>query len=207
MRRDGEVSLSFLSGNGVYLTSPTDDDWYRVNDTDGNVTMTFTSGSQRRYRPQEAASPLGCIQQYQFCRDPARGQCGDLAGRLDALYSAAPWFNLTAEDMEPSRPIPNGRPGSLLLWSYFILMQTVNSVQGVINALGPTSLASQTFLQGGLIMNIQHNQWHLDVERWWQIILAGFQASFIATAQGSGLSNTVKPENEHDWSFCRNQVI
>ncbi|KAK7931184.1 hypothetical protein PG985_001896 [Apiospora marii] len=56
-------------------------------------------------------------------------------------------------------------------------------------------------------MSIQKNQWHLDVERWWQIILAGFQASFVATAQGSGLSNAVKPENEHDWSFCHNQKI
>ncbi|KAK8054211.1 hypothetical protein PG996_013512 [Apiospora saccharicola] len=171
MRRDGEVSLSFLSGNGIYFTSPTDDDWYRAN---------------RRYRPQEAASPLGCIQQWQFCRDPARGQCGNLANRFDALYSAAPWFDLTSDDMESSRPIPKTRSGSLLLWLFFTLMETVTSLHGIITTLGPTSLASQAFLQSGTMMRIQQNQWHLDVERWWQMIMAGFQASFISTARGSG---------------------
>ncbi|KAK7991436.1 hypothetical protein PG988_000230 [Apiospora saccharicola] len=202
MRRDGEVSLSFLSGNGIYFTSPTDDDWYRANVSDGKIVLSINSDTQRRYRPQEAASPLGCIQQWQFCRDPARGQCGNLANRFDALYSAAPWFDLTSDDMESSRPIPKTRSGSLLLWLFFTLMETVTSLHGIITTLGPTSLASQAFLQSGTMMRIQQNQWHLDVERWWQMIMAGFQASFISTARGSGLSDTAKPENEQDWSFC-----
>ncbi|KAK7931183.1 cytochrome p450 protein, partial [Apiospora marii] len=62
MRRDGQVSLSFLSGNGVYFVSPTDDDWYRANVADGYVMITSHSDNQTVYRPQEAAPPLGCIE-------------------------------------------------------------------------------------------------------------------------------------------------
>lgn len=67
-----------------------------------------------------AASAMGCVQQFQWCRDPNQGQCGDLAGRLDAVYSAGHWFNLTKEDMEPGRPVPKTKLGSLLIWAYFI---------------------------------------------------------------------------------------
>ncbi|KAK8086641.1 hypothetical protein PG994_001615 [Apiospora phragmitis] len=171
IRRDGDVSLAFLSGNGVYLFSRTDDDWYKA--TVNTATLSSASNpDQALYRPEEAASPLGCVQQFQYCRDPTKGQCG-----------------------------------SLLIWTYFNLMPIATSLKGVIDTLGPTSLAPQTFLQQGMLSRIQENQWQLDVERWWQIVLAGFQATFVNTAQGSGLFGTVKPENEHDWEFCRNQKI
>lgn len=49
------------------------------------------------------------------------------------------------------------------------------------------------------------------ITRWWSILLAGFQNSFVSTARGiSGssfrLDNTIKPANEYEWDICRNQV-
>ncbi|KAK6860388.1 hypothetical protein PG995_004024 [Apiospora arundinis] len=207
MTLDGDGSMYFLSGNGLFFLSPTEDDWYRATVPVGPLMRPNFYNGQRLYRPEEAASPLGCIQQYQFCRDPSQGQCGNLTGRLDSLYSAAPWFNLTSEDMDADRPTPKSRLGSLLIWAYLNLMDETTTLHGIITTLGSTSLASQNLVQAGLITAIQRNQWQVDVTRWWSILLAGFQATFVNSAQGTGLTNTGGPETEYDWEFCRNQKI
>ncbi|KAK8132103.1 hypothetical protein PG999_000276 [Apiospora kogelbergensis] len=205
--RDGDVSLCFLSGNGVHFSSHTDDDWYRATVSDGDLSRTDYTTGQKVYRPEEAATPLGCILQYQWCRDPSRGQCGNLEGSKDSIYSAAPWFNLTDKDLEPDRSRSDNKLGSLLLWAYYNLLNETPNLAIIIGALGPTSLASQKLVQTGLLSGIQKNQWHLDVTRWWHIVLATFQATFVDTAEGSGLPGTVKPENKYEWDICRNQKI
>ncbi|KAK7962064.1 uncharacterized protein PG986_002889 [Apiospora aurea] len=214
VKHDGDVTLVFLSGNGVTFISPEDDDWYRPTVRYGSVTSSDANRrnvTQDRYRPEEAASLLGCTQQFQWCRDPAKGQCGNLEGRLDALYSAAQWFNLTTKDLDPDRPVPKTKLGSLLMWAYFILVDDTTSLQGFISSLGPRSLASQNSVRQGMVSGLQKNQWQLDVKQWWQILLAGFQARFVNTAQGSDIlpnrPYTFKPASEYDWGFCRNQKI
>ncbi|KAK8004809.1 hypothetical protein PG990_010846, partial [Apiospora arundinis] len=210
MTTAGDVSLLFLSGNGLLFLSPTDDDWYRATTSAGKTSDTMTNDKQDIFRSDEAASPLGCIQQFQFCRDPAKGQCGDLGGKVDAIYSAAKWFNMTSEDLEPERPIPKTRQGSLLLWINYLL-SAKTALEGLIPTLGPTALASQSYVTSGFVTMVQHNQWQLDVKRWWDIMLVGFQATFVSAAQGSSnlpsRPSNIKPSNEYDWDVCRNQKI
>lgn len=85
------------------------------------------------------------------------------------------------------------------------------SLSGLIDILGPASLASQITVVQGLVFSPKKNQWHLDVTQWWNIMLSVFQAKFVVTAQGSGnstsLSETIKPENDYERALCRNQVI
>ncbi|KAK8103523.1 cytochrome p450 protein, partial [Apiospora kogelbergensis] len=200
LRGDGEVAIYFLQGNGVRFLSRTEDDWYRGTAPDG----------QGEYLPEEAASPLGCIDQFQWCRDPSQGQCGNLTNQYDALYSAAPFFNLTREELDPDRPIARTEAGSLLLWAYYMLFNAY-SLSGLIDILGPASLASQITVVQGLVFNPKENQWHLDVTQWWNIMLSVFQAKFVVTAQGSGnstsLSETIKPENDYERALCRSQKV
>lgn len=95
-RPGADLYLIFLSGNGVYFEGPTDDPWYR-GFIPGN-TIHFASNTEETrtvYRPDEAASPMGCIQQYQYCN--ADRQCGELTSFTDAMASAAPLLNTTLE--------------------------------------------------------------------------------------------------------------
>ncbi|KAK7953672.1 hypothetical protein PG996_014565 [Apiospora saccharicola] len=150
------------------------------------------------YLTEEAASPLGCIDQFQWCRDPALGQCGNLTNQHDALYSAAPWFGLTLKDLDSNRPVAQNKAGSLLLWAHYMLFNAY-SLSGIVDILGSASLASQAAVVQGLVFSPKENQWQLDVTQWWNIVLSVFQAKFVITAQGSGnstsQSETIKPEN------------
>ncbi|KAK7994442.1 cytochrome p450 protein [Apiospora marii] len=213
---NGDVSLMFLSGNGVLFAPPTKDDWYRATVPDRKVSYMGGPGQQNLYRPDEAASPLGCLEQFQWCRDPDLGQCGTLDSASNAIYSAAPWFDLTSEDLDnhfanaTGRLIPQTRLGSLLMWASMTL-DMVNSVTMLVETLGAAILASQTSLGQGFIVNVPKNQWQLDVTQWWYTMLAGIQTSFVNTAQGGMDSisppHTFKPATADEWDFCRNQKI
>ncbi|KAK8016813.1 cytochrome p450 protein [Apiospora rasikravindrae] len=165
VRSDGDVSLLFLSGNGVIFEAPIDDDWYRATAKLYNATY---AGQEPRpeYHPEEAASPLGCLEQFQLCRDPALGQCGNLGGIFDSISSAAPVFNWTDWDSTPSRPISKTKLGSLFVWIYLMQFNSAISLTGIADSLGPASLASQTFVGQGYIDSIENNQWQLDVTQW-----------------------------------------
>ncbi|KAK8057806.1 hypothetical protein PG996_011743 [Apiospora saccharicola] len=212
IRRDGDVTLIFLSGNGLVFVPQAVDEWYRATIHNGYVHLVYGTDGLEQYHPEEAASPLGCVEQYQWCRDPSRGQCGDLTGRMDALYSAGPWFNLTSEDLDPARPVATTRMGSLLIWAYFNIFQSDTSLDTLIHTLGPSSLSSNTVARQGSVGKLEANQWQIDVTRWWSILLAGFQASFVSTARGRTNSSfrpddTIRPANEYEWDICRNQKI
>lgn len=165
VRKDGDVSLFFLSGNGVHFSTFSEDDWYRATVPDGVTGKAALEERPSKYRPEEAASPLGCVEQHQWCRDPTLGECGNLEGTMDSIYSAARWFNLSNEDLEPTRPIVQSKAGSILIWAYFTLANTAN-LMGIVDTLGPTSLASQIFVQTGFVNKVENNQWQLDVTRW-----------------------------------------
>ncbi|KAK7985794.1 hypothetical protein PG996_004965 [Apiospora saccharicola] len=208
---DGDVSLFFLSGNGVYFATP-GDDWYRA--TVPNARFHSFSGNESAdtYRPDEAASPLGCIEQYQWCRDPAQGQCGNLEGSTDSQISAAPWFNVTRKELEPDRPVSQTKLGSIIIWAWYALsIDSGDNLGIIINKMGAASLASQEFLSQGLMWCLRKNQWQIDVTQWWNLRLAGFQAKFVNTAQGSKNSSIrpfmIPPANAYEWEVCRNQKI
>ncbi|KAK7915223.1 cytochrome p450 protein [Apiospora marii] len=210
-RHDGDVSLFFLSGNGVKFQTSTKDDWYRATVPLERYHAPISAINTSWFRPEEAASPLACVEQYQWCRDPATGQCGKLMGSYDALYSAAPRFDMTLEDLSPSRPTVQTKLGSRLVWAYYTLFISENSLTGIVDTLGPALLVSQAFHILDRVPRVKDNQWQLDVTLWWYTLLAGFQASFVNTAQGSFNSTfnprSITPATEYEWDICHNQKI
>lgn len=49
------------------------------------------------HRPDEAASPLGCIKQYQYYN--AERKCGELASFYDSITTAATFLNASIEEI------------------------------------------------------------------------------------------------------------
>lgn len=209
-RPDADLSLIFLSGNGMSFLEPTDDPWYRGSIPWTNITQTGynKTGDWKKtvYRPDEAASPMGCIQQYQYCN--AEHKCGQLASFYDAMTTAAPFLNTSMEQIGGYTNV-SGQASSQFNWFEQIIYAGLD-LPKLVRFLGSAALASRRSFEVGYFAQISNDQWKLDVIHWWNTLLASRQAAFVSTAHGPGdtslLSNTILPQNEYMVHLCRNQV-
>ncbi|OTA81800.1 hypothetical protein M434DRAFT_61739, partial [Hypoxylon sp. CO27-5] len=187
---NGDIIIVFLSGNGILFDKQSGDAWYRARSYSRNLTTTGASGIRYTYQFDEAASPLGCVQQYQWCNPSYSGTsgCGPLANRA-ALKSAV---------------------GARFLWTMMV-QQSLDNINGVVTQMGAKSLASQSSLYSGIQMNITDNQWQLDVTNWWNIMLSAAQSIFVDTAlrqSARGLEPAlISPANEYERQLCNSQKI
>lgn len=206
-RPDADVYIIFLSGNGVRFRKLNEDPWYRGFVPDGFQHL--SSDAQRHavvYRPDEAASPMGCIQQYQYCN--ADLQCGELASFADATAKSAPFFNITLEEIWGNANVSG--PAASRFAHFQNIIYTAYDLRSLLETLGIVSLKSrQSFVQGGFVY-LPSNQWQIDVTHWWATLLASSQAAFINVAHGptdpSILPYTSPPQNSYMKEMCNNQV-
>lgn len=204
-RPDADLYLIFLSGNGVGFYDPTEDPWYRTfipwknttaiaNDVAGQWYKTV-------YRPEEAASPMGCIQQHQYCN--AEHECGELGSSYDAQKTAA---NLFGTQLNGNT---SGQALSEYNWFQTIIYSSYD-IMAIIKNLGTASLASRGYFNGGYMSQISNEQWKLDVTHWWATLMALKQSAFVNTAQGpkdpSLQQDTLRPDDKYMEALCRNQV-
>ncbi|KAI0173197.1 hypothetical protein GGR52DRAFT_590374 [Hypoxylon sp. FL1284] len=212
-RPDADVFVVFLSGYGVTFNEPTMDDWYRADIPYSKATLFNENGILSLYHQRDAASPMACTEQVQWCNSayPRDRGCGPLAGFVDAIYKAAPLFNLTTEDLELDRPVSTSKIGTRLLWAASVLRNNPTSLAQVIQFLGAKSLTSQARLFDGIQYTLAKNQWQNDVINWFSIALASVQQSFVDTVLGTGDQQVPSvrwpPANEHEQQICENQKI
>lgn len=209
-RPDADLFLIFLSGNGVNFWEQTDDPWYRGNVT-GTTALHHMYGyieNHTVYRPEEAASPMGCIQQYQYCN--ADFKCGNLASDSDAIVSAAPLFNTTLEETRGNTNV-SGPVSSRFAWFHKI-MSTSYELNSLITGFGSKFLESRVHLSEGYMGILPNNQWQLDVTHWWAILLAAKQAAFVNAARGPTDKSILEskfissPKHPYEEEMCNSQV-
>ncbi|KAI0469247.1 hypothetical protein F4859DRAFT_523049 [Xylaria cf. heliscus] len=211
----GDVNIVFLSGNGVLFSGPMNGTWYRATTPDTQITSTGFTGFVQGYIPDEAASPMGCVDQYQWCNNayPGESGCGPLASLLDSIYGAAPLFNLTA-DLDPSSTTISAEPGARFIWSAMMLAEADGvSLASILFTLGSGALASRGSLFGGVQYPLPEDQWQLDVTSWWNTMLALIQEVFVTVALGPKSINPdfelfqIKPTAPYEQKFCNSQKI
>lgn len=178
-REDGDVVLIFLSGEGVIHVAPSTDEWYRVSPTRSNI---FTSTSSEVdptaiYLPLEPASPLGCVDQYQFCSRDTQ-HCGPLASIRDAVSGAVHFFNTTF-DYFIANAANTTSAGQFNFFTSAFRDNQYASLYEILAQLGSESLASKNSLSAGLQGPLPSNQWQLDVIYWSDIVKASIQAAFL----------------------------
>ncbi|KAJ2995305.1 hypothetical protein NUW58_g1310 [Xylaria curta] len=169
-RDDADTLLVFLSGAGVYFIEPSPDPWYRATTLAINRTIESLNNFAPAYLMDEAASPLGCAIQWQFCQTaPSETPiCGDLASFNDATSS----FLANTEHQN-----------NKLYW-YLDIFYNAPGIWDVLDKLHTQSLLSQRTLNSDFQSGIAENQWQLDVSHWWATTLAAQQASFVNTVNG-----------------------
>ncbi|KAI1326335.1 hypothetical protein F5Y16DRAFT_421824 [Xylariaceae sp. FL0255] len=209
-RHDGDVFVAFLSGDGVYFAESMNDDWYRATTTAIGYVRGVGPSNQSHsvYMPTEAASPLGCVEQYQWCNTAYSNNsgCGPLASNLDALYGAAPFFNLSEKEFDLDRPSSESAVGTRLIWPSLITISTQASIGVIVEGLGAKSLASQNLLYNGVQFPLPMDQWQIDVANWMNISLALLQLKLVDTALGTS-PDKLQPVNHQERKLCHSQKI
>lgn len=212
-RVDGDITLVFLSGNGVYFDQRVDDEWYQG--TVPDISLYSTSSNNLNisqgtvYRAAEAASPLGCVSQYQWCNNayPGNTGCGPLAGLNDSLAGAAPYFNITQDGLNAVRPYSTTSAGQRFIWLLMLQYSAVAKPLYLLEELGARSLASQDLLEGGVQHVLPPNQWQIDVTKWWNISLARMQLAYVNTAARASVGvPAMIPVNAEEQHLCNSQV-
>lgn len=163
--------------------------------------------TQNVYLPEEPASPLACVEKFQFCN--AGKECGPLSGRFPSVVESSFLFNMTASDVVNAN-VPDDPVGSRFHWYFHVLFNMATDIGGILQNLGPKALLSQQSLLGGLMGPLPDDQWQLDVTYWWATRLAGIQAAFVNTAHDTGNAALdefrVRPYNSYVQEMCNNQV-
>lgn len=202
-RPDGDTAIIFLVGNGIVFYEQTEDPWYRGRALGYEIVGNELEGSHRIYYPEEAASPLGCVQQFQFCNGALAPdkRCGPLAGWNDALHESEHLFDVAGSGAAVH-----------FHWVVTQLNNVATDLHTLLQTLGSKSLASNAKLFQGIMGRLPPNQWQLDVTHWWSTYLASVQAAFVATAIGpadpTGELEQYKllPDNDQLRNLCNNQV-
>ncbi|KAG6357480.1 hypothetical protein INS49_013357 [Diaporthe citri] len=163
--------------------------------------------SKTIYRSDEAASPMGCIQQYQYCN--AEHKCGELASFYDAMITAAPFLG-TPLDQLKGYVNASGRTSSQFIW-FERIMYSGYDLASLIKIMRTSALASRSSYAMGTFGQIPNNQWKLDVTHWWTALLAAKQTAFVSVARGPRnpllLQSTGYPENEYMKQLCHSQKV
>ncbi|KAI8947772.1 hypothetical protein F4801DRAFT_605164 [Xylaria longipes] len=182
-RGDADIDIHFLSGNGVLFAGPSNDAWYRVATApvNGSYSGANQSDSASWYLASEPSSPLGCINQYQFCNSvSADRKCGPLTNLRDAVAGVVGLFDTNYADFATN----NATTRTAALFTYFAQATSEMSVSRLLVQLGPTSLLSQRYLASGMQYRLETDQWQIDVTHWWDILMSARQETFLSYAYG-----------------------
>lgn len=196
-RNDADISIIFLSGDGVFSAYPTYDPWYQATTPLAQMNSTGDTGTVQVYRQNEAASPLGCASQWQFCNayDTA---CGPLASFQDALAGALLAFEGDAADR--------------LSWFIYSLDIDEGMLPGMLEeAQGTALLSTQSLSSGYQGAALPDNQWQLEVTNWFAICLAYMQQTLLETVSGAGSTSSAltlqNPDTAAAKRLCQSQKI
>lgn len=161
-----------------------DDDWYRATTPWRTAYYSTDPGSKQTWRSDVSASTMGCVEQFQWCNSayPRDRGCGPLASHMDALYGAAPFFNVTEEDLASTRPSSSDANRTRLIWPWMAMHDHPTRLANLLSSLSVKSLESQSKLFSGIQTPLPKSQWQLDVLQWWHIILAEIQASWLVAS-------------------------
>ncbi|KAL9615744.1 MAG: hypothetical protein Q9160_009294, partial [Pyrenula sp. 1 TL-2023] len=175
MLDDGDLSLIFLSANGILYTGAVDDDWYSAHTVSGaNVTQSFASGKVPLFLPDEPASVLACKSQYQTCDPtlpPERG-CSSWIGMADSTFFI---------------DTPRTKRERAIFWVFGVL-----DIYEILETLRASALTSRFRFREFTQAQLPVNQWQLDVEYWHNIILSALQGFGVDSATGPGDSEMLK---------------
>lgn len=189
--------MNFLYGNAVVFLDPSPDPWYKATTPAAlSVGTSEDMGGEAEvtgYEADEPAWPMGCVVQYEVCKDNI---CTGLGPSTTTFLS-----------MRDNLHINSTFLSSAFYWN--LMVPTGN----ILATMGRTSLASRYEYTNGMQSGITSNSWQLDVIHWFSTSLASLQLQLAEVASGPhidsrpGLEDFVtKPDTNERHDHCGSQV-
>jgi hypothetical protein len=157
--------MMFLAAHAVNFAKPIDDPWFSAHRANpGPVNRTY-------YFSDHLLSPLGCVEQFQFCnpkKGDTEGACTSLAGIVPA--TAAAKFDLDLSPMQSA--------------IVDLLINAVYANNAII--LQPIQLLADDTKTDGVQMPLPRNQWVLELQDMHNRVLTEIQRIIVDYARGPG---------------------
>ncbi|KAM7189076.1 hypothetical protein V8F20_010284 [Naviculisporaceae sp. PSN 640] len=207
-----DIAILFLSSNNMPYMRPTNDPWYSATTPFRTLShMDYNTTSQITYLQDEPSSPLGCVEQRQFCtprRKAADGTsplCTPLVGIFDIPY--------VTEPLIPGEDDPDFEPGELnyFKWFYNLWITPQDTINHAISFLHATALQSRFSISRNTQGPLPDNQWQLEVQHLFSTLLSSIQQAFVHAAnvpEVPGLDEfIIGPGSDQSDNLCLNQKI
>ncbi|KAF2142170.1 uncharacterized protein K452DRAFT_270946 [Aplosporella prunicola CBS 121167] len=193
---NADISFFFLSANDVAFAQDVNDDWYSAHKASPGTYV--LNGIRHHLRLQDSpGSVLACANQHQWCItkdhctallsfDDAIQSVGDLIGSSNELYNR-------------------------LYWAIAAFIQSTPTVENIVRSLRTQALTARASLTNGVQGPLADNQWQLEVESWFNTVLATIQGMYVDVATGPSNKDVLpylnRPGSKEQHYFCNNQKI
>lgn len=194
----GDLSLLFLSFNGMYL-GQVNDPWFSAHDEKSfNSSLPFL---EKRYTRDAAISTLGCTEQHQFCNEA--DSCTELLG-FDQVQNNNS-FNIGLS------PLQNATFDRMLR---AVVISTLRDPLEYLALTTTPMLASKSIASGrsGAVVSqaLPEDQWKNELQYWHSISMAHLQRTMVQWATG-GIAPEPEylqaPTAEQDIWFCKSFIV
>lgn len=189
--------IVFLSTNRYPFVGNSSDIWYSANTPVPDEDAKWTTVPL--YQSNEAASPLGCAEQHQYCNPslPDGENCTPLFGSVENVNFSMLW--------------PDYSEFHIAGWFANVPTSLDTRTMMITSMVKAESLDSHSGNGWGLQGKIADDQWQLDVQKWHNISLARIQQRFVDTTTGSSdptLREMLYPPPDEDYraQSCQSQV-
>lgn len=168
-RTDADISLVFLAANGMQFYESNTDPLFRA-------TVPMDAGSTASidasyFLSDNYVNVLGCTDQYQYCHPDDTSKCTPLTD-----YATA-WTEIYNEKLGLNDV-------QQILASRIALNSRGLSIHHGISGRGASALRAQEYVSERAQLEIKPNQWHLEVDSWFDIGLAKLQRAIVEYATG-----------------------
>lgn len=195
--QDADISIIFLSGNGVIFLGEVNDPWYSAHVDTGIISVQAAFDMPTKFA-DKAASPLACATQYQVCNPnlPEASRCTPLSGVVDLQHRAQQLWT-------DKKHLDN--------WMAFNkIVQNAITVTDVIDELGIAALTARRSKANVAQYSLPDDQWQRELEQWHATTLVSLQAAAVTAAtqsQDAEWAPLVMPFNSSEGKkMCRNIV-
>ncbi|KAF2192069.1 hypothetical protein K469DRAFT_555931 [Zopfia rhizophila CBS 207.26] len=164
---DGDLKIMFMMTNAMRFSEPCNDPWFSAH----RAYVDPLVHNKTLYLSDNLASPMGCVEQYQFC-NPKNDACTQLAPILPAIGSAKSDLSLT--------PLQAATVDVL-----FNAIYMLNTDISIPSFHGSSFLAQQSIIQT-LQLPLPDNQWQLELQDMHNTVLSMLQRDIVDYARGPG---------------------
>lgn len=193
-----------LTSYGILFFTKTLDPWYRATRVEGetvvkDVSASYSEGSTKIYGQDQPGSPLACSQKVQYCfhNGGSDNYCTPLGSIGDALADV-------------HREATDPRTRERLDWAIPASQIISSGIESAAKVLEAQILQSRTSLISGMQGPLPDNQWQIDMEHLFGILLAALQKAYVAMA--TGLPPTYpadwirRPSTDEESNICQSLV-